>query len=165
MALVPHASNTGQDETKGAIVAIRGAQELTQEEYEQRIKDAEVLEEKLKFITEKIPTRIMNVAGSNAGAGSGEFHMYRQARRREVMRQQRIEEEAVADAAEREYQERKDKLATEEEERTAKRRAKRQKKKQKGSKGPSSVTMGQSLAAARAEAHSSDDNPDQADLD
>ncbi|KAL3148454.1 hypothetical protein ABBQ38_013902 [Trebouxia sp. C0009 RCD-2024] len=129
MALVPHASNTDQDETKGAIVAIRGAQELTQEEYEQRIKDAEVLEEKLKFITEKIPTRIMNVAGSNAGAGSGEFHMYRQARRREVMRQQRIEEEAVADAAEREYQERKDKLAREEEERTAKRRAKRQKKK------------------------------------
>lgn len=78
-----------------------------------------------------------------------------QARRREVMRQQRIEEEAVTDAAEREYQvlqlllelyggryvaavhdqqehslqDRKNKLAREEEERTAKRRAKRQKKK------------------------------------
>lgn len=39
MALVPHASSSGQDEKKGAIVAIRGAQELTQEEYEQRIKD------------------------------------------------------------------------------------------------------------------------------
>ena len=136
MSLVPLASSSGNNQDKGLIVAIRGAQELTQEEYDQRIKDvrpplpnyydakklecstsavpavrahhkkteppkwvtipmyvsfysgfgqaknafmqAEVLEEKLKFITEKIPTRIMNVAGSNAGAGSGEFHMYRQ---------------------------------------------------------------------------------------
>ena len=36
---------------------------------------------------------------------------------------------------------------------------------QTGSKGAASVGMGQSLAAARAEAQSSDDNPDQADLD
>ena len=38
---------------------------------------AEELEVKLKFISEKVPNRIVQVMGSNAGAGSGEFHMYR----------------------------------------------------------------------------------------
>lgn len=36
---------------------------------------------------------------------------------------------------------------------------------QKGSKGSAPVSMGQSLAAARAANSSSDENPDQADLD
>ncbi|RYF05484.1 MAG: DUF1168 domain-containing protein, partial [Oxalobacteraceae bacterium] len=31
------------------------------------------LEKKLNYITEKVPTRIQNVMGSNAGAGSGEW--------------------------------------------------------------------------------------------
>ena len=41
---------------------------------------AEELEVKLKFISEKVPNRIVQVMGSNAGAGSGEFHMYRMVR-------------------------------------------------------------------------------------
>ncbi len=36
-----------------------------------------MLEEKLKFINEVIPTKIYNTMSSTAGAGSGDFHMYR----------------------------------------------------------------------------------------
>ena len=92
MALVPHPSSSDQNGNKGAIVAVRGAQELTQEEYEKRIKDvskfampATILDCDISHSSCKSMliaicplTRIMNVACSNAGAGSGEFHMYRQ---------------------------------------------------------------------------------------
>lgn len=49
MALVPHTSSSGKDENRGAIVAVRGAQELTQEEYEQRIKDVCLLKQLLSL--------------------------------------------------------------------------------------------------------------------
>lgn len=42
---------------------------------------AQELEAKLNKIQEEVPTRIYNVAGSCAGAGSGDFHYYRAVRR------------------------------------------------------------------------------------
>ena len=38
MAMVPH-QNSSDKPPAGAIVAVRGAQELTQEDYDKRIKD------------------------------------------------------------------------------------------------------------------------------
>ena len=52
------------------------------------------LEAKLAYITETVPLRAENTAGSTAGAGSGEFHKYRASRRRDV------DELPVLDAAE-----------------------------------------------------------------
>ncbi|KAF9665983.1 hypothetical protein SADUNF_Sadunf16G0181700 [Salix dunnii] len=53
--------------------------------------DEEDLELKLRRILENVPVRVSNTSGSSAGSGSGDFHQYRQMRRREQDRLARMD--------------------------------------------------------------------------
>ncbi|KAG9444550.1 hypothetical protein H6P81_015890 [Aristolochia fimbriata] len=53
--------------------------------------DDEDLEVKLRGIIENVPVSVSNTSGSSAGSGSGDFHQYRQMRRKEQDRLSRME--------------------------------------------------------------------------
>uniref|UniRef100_A0A915IEL8 PRKR-interacting protein 1 n=1 Tax=Romanomermis culicivorax TaxID=13658 RepID=A0A915IEL8_ROMCU len=75
------------------------------------------------------PEFVRNVVGSSAGAGSGEYHIYRNLRKREYARRQFDEEQEKKEKLDQEFFEKIAQNKLEAEERTAKRRAKRQRKK------------------------------------
>eukprot|EP00730_Choanoeca_flexa_P000733 TRINITY_DN10317_c1_g1_i4.p1 TRINITY_DN10317_c1_g1~~TRINITY_DN10317_c1_g1_i4.p1 ORF type:complete len:172 (+),score=48.69 TRINITY_DN10317_c1_g1_i4:153-668(+) len=70
-----------------------------------------------------------NIHGSNAGAGSGEFHVYRADRRREERRQAWLEDKERQKREAEEFAAKEAQLKAEQEAKTAKKRAKRQKAK------------------------------------
>lgn len=77
------------------------------------------------------PEFVRDVMGSSAGAGSGEFHVYRHLRRREYQRQDFLDKMAEKQDADVEYLKKVELNIKAAEERTAKRRKKREKMKQK----------------------------------
>ncbi|KAJ8267247.1 hypothetical protein GJAV_G00140310 [Gymnothorax javanicus] len=77
------------------------------------------------------PEFVRDVMGSSAGAGSGEFHVYRHLRRREYQRQDFLDRMTEKQKLDYEYQEKLQENQRQAEERTAKRRKKRDKLKQK----------------------------------
>ncbi|KAJ3526671.1 hypothetical protein NMY22_g10073 [Coprinellus aureogranulatus] len=88
--------------------------------------------------TIRAPREMMkNVQGSSAGAGSGEFHVYKAARRREYERLRILEEEAEKEQVNAEFERKRKEAEEAAEAKTAKNRAKRQKKKAKAKGGPS----------------------------
>lgn len=74
---------------------------------------------------------VYNVMGSSAGAGSGEFHVYRQIRRKESLRQAVIQGQKQSEELNRAYHEQIKANELVAEARTAKKRQKRLKKKKK----------------------------------
>ncbi|CAH1707600.1 unnamed protein product [Aphis gossypii] len=75
------------------------------------------------------PEFVRNVMGSSAGAGSGEFHVYRHLRRKEYARQKHIQVKAEKELLEEAYRQKILENKQMAEERTAKKRAKRLKRK------------------------------------
>ncbi|KAL0940772.1 DUF1168 domain protein [Colletotrichum truncatum] len=83
------------------------------------------------------PEIVTNVQGSSAGAGSGEFHVYKASRRREYDRLRAMDEEVKQEKDNEEFERQKAEREAKDEERTRKNREKREKKKkQKAKKGP-----------------------------
>ncbi|WVR08127.1 hypothetical protein IAU60_005173 [Kwoniella sp. DSM 27419] len=94
--------------------------------------------------TLRAPREMMkNVQGSSAGAGSGEFHVYKQSRRREYERLKIMDDKARAEEEQAAFQARQAAREAEADAKTAKNRAKRQKRKAgRGGKGGSSTPAG-----------------------
>lgn len=78
-----------------------------------------------------VPSFVRNVMGSSAGAGSGEFHVYRHLRRKEFARQKQIEHKSKQEEMDEAFENKLLQNQLQAEMRTAKKRAKRLKKKQK----------------------------------
>ncbi|CUS15668.1 unnamed protein product [Tuber aestivum] len=73
------------------------------------------------------PEIVANVQGSSAGAGSGEFHVYKAARRREYERIRLMEEEVKREAEEKAFRERAEELKKRDAAKTEKNRRRRRK--------------------------------------
>ncbi|KAF8019200.1 hypothetical protein BT93_G0017 [Corymbia citriodora subsp. variegata] len=93
--------------------------------------EEEDLEIKLRRIIENVPVRVSNTSGSSAGSGSGDFHQYRQMRRKEQDRLARMDVDYQKRKEMAEFVMRREERLKAAEERTAKKRLKRQKKKQR----------------------------------
>jgi hypothetical protein len=96
------------------------------------------------------PEIVTNVQGSSAGAGSGEFHVYKASRRREYERVAAMESEALKEKEDREHEEKMGQLRKKDDEKLNKNQKRRQKmkerqmkKKKGGDSGGDEVETGQ----------------------
>lgn len=88
------------------------------------------------------PEIVANVQGSSAGAGSGEFHVYKASRRREYERLRAMDEEKDNEEKDAEFAKRKTEQERKDAEKTEKNRLKREKarqRKEKSKLGPNAV--------------------------
>jgi hypothetical protein len=75
------------------------------------------------------PEIVANVQGSSAGAGSGEFHVYKASRRREYERMRLMDEDLKREKADEEFEKQRAETKRKDDEKTEKNRRKREKRK------------------------------------
>ncbi|KAK3721901.1 hypothetical protein LTR37_002717 [Vermiconidia calcicola] len=81
------------------------------------------------------PEIVANVQGSSAGAGSGEFHVYKASRRREYERLRLMDEEVEREEKERAFRQKQEELRQRDEEKARRNREKRAKVRARKEKG------------------------------
>lgn len=96
------------------------------------------------------PEIVTNVQGSSAGAGSGEFHVYKAARRREYERLRIMDEEVRRETEAREFAEKKSEAERRDDEKTRRNREKRDKMKARKEKAKAAQKKGSGADSAPA---------------
>ncbi|KAJ8687141.1 hypothetical protein QAD02_022935 [Eretmocerus hayati] len=131
---MPKHSSDDEEEVERPLVA-KSAADLQRLKLQKLMKNPDkpvIIPERPKTKgTPSVPEFVRNVMGSSAGAGSGEFHVYRHLRRKEYARQKFIQEKGQKELLDEEYHKKLEENKKLAEELTAKKRAKRLKKKQK----------------------------------
>jgi len=107
------------------------------------------------------PSFVRNVMGSSAGAGSGEFHVYRHLRRKEYARQKNLKMQSEKERQDEEYQNRLEENQKKAEDKTNKKRAKRLKQKMKAKAKGKKPKLDESNASESEKSENSEDDDEE----
>lgn len=160
------ANKSPKEKSSEKPVIPRSATEMQKRKLEKLMKDPDktvsIPDRSKEWKPGEAPEFVRFVMGSSAGAGSGEFHVYRATRRREYNRVAYIDRMAEQNELNESYHKKLEENKAQADEKTAKKRAKRLRRKQKksGAKRKKDETKKGDDGNDQGQAGSSDDDND-----